>query len=179
MILPIVQDGDPILRLVARPVRNFNRSLRTLMDDMLETMYDAPGVGLAAPQIGIARRIVVADVGEGQGPFFLVNPEITEHSGSQEGYEGCLSVLGWVGEVERYDRVVVHAWDPAGKEQWLRAEGFFARCMQHEVDHLNGILYKDRATRMVRQEDDESEGEGEGEGESPDGDGGDAGEQEG
>jgi peptide deformylase len=157
VILPIVQEGDPILRQVARPVRKFNRALRKLMEDMLETMYDAPGVGLAAPQIGISRRIVVADVGEGQGPFFLVNPEITERSGSQEGYEGCLSVQGWVGEVERYQRVVVHAWDPYGREQWIRAEDFFARCMQHEVDHLNGILYKDRATRMVRQRDEDDE----------------------
>ena len=155
MIIPIVQDGAPVLREVARPVRKFNRSLKKLMDDMLETMYDAPGVGLAGPQIGISRRIVVADVGEGQGPFFLVNPEITERSGSQEGYEGCLSVLGWVGEVERYDRVVVHAWDAGGREQWVRAEGFFARCMQHEVDHLNGILYKDRATHMVRQQEED------------------------
>lgn len=157
MILPIVQDGDPILRGVARPVRKFNRALKKLMDDMLETMYDAPGVGLAAPQIGIPKRIVVADVGEGAGPFFLVNPEITERSGSQEGYEGCLSVLGWVGEVERYDRLLVHAWDPNGKEQWVRAEGYFARCMQHEVDHLNGILYKDRATHMVRQQEEDAE----------------------
>ncbi len=155
MIIPIVQEGDPVLRQAARPVNKFNRSLKKLMEDMLETMYDAPGVGLAAPQIGISRRIVVADVGEGQGPFFLVNPEITERSGSQEGYEGCLSVLGWVGEVERFQRVVVHAWDYSGREQWIRAEDFFARCMQHEVDHLNGILYKDRATHMVRQQDDE------------------------
>jgi peptide deformylase len=157
VILPIVQEGDPILRQVAKPVRKFNRALRKLMDDMLETMYDAPGVGLAAPQIGISRRIVVADVGEGAGPYFLVNPEITERSGTQEGYEGCLSIPGWVGDVDRYQRVVVHAWDPNGREQWIRAEDFFARCMQHEVDHLNGILYKDRALRMVRQrsEDDE------------------------
>ena len=157
MIIPIVQDGDPVLRQVARPVKNFNRSLKKLMDDMLETMYDAPGVGLAAPQVGVSRRIVVADVGEGLGPFFLVNPEITERSGSQEGYEGCLSVVGWVGEVERYERVVVRAWDPYGREQWVRAEGFFARCMQHEVDHLNGILYKDRATHLVRQQEDDEE----------------------
>jgi peptide deformylase len=155
VIIPIVQDGDPILRQVARPVKNFNRSLKKLMDDMLDTMYDAPGVGLAAPQIGISRRIVVADVGEGLGPFFLVNPEITERSGSQDGYEGCLSVLGWVGDVERFERVVVRAWDPAGREQWVRAEGFFARCMQHEIDHLNGILYKDRASHMVRQQEEE------------------------
>ena len=152
MIIPIVQEGDPVLRQVAKPVRKFNKALRKLMDDMLETMYDAPGVGLAAPQIGISRRIVVADVGD--GPFYLVNPEITERSGVQEGYEGCLSVLGWIGEVDRANRVVVHAYDFNGREQWIRAEEFFARCMQHEVDHLNGILYKDHALRMVRQRDD-------------------------
>jgi len=158
VIIPIRQDGDPVLRQVAKPVRKFNKQLRRLMEDMLETMYDAPGVGLAAPQIGISRRIVVADVGD--GPYFLVNPEITERSGSQEGYEGCLSVLGWVGIVERFDRVVVRAWDYNGREQWVRADEFFARCMQHEVDHLNGVLYKDTATRLVRQEEDEGEAGG-------------------
>lgn len=141
-------------------MRKFNKSLRKLMDDMLETMYDAPGVGLAAPQIGISRRIVVADVGD--GPFYLINPEITERSGVQEGYEGCLSVLGWVGEVDRAMRVVVHAYDVNGREQWIRAEEFFARCMQHEVDHLNGVLYKDHALRMVRQSDDDEGGSEEG-----------------
>lgn len=157
MILPIVLEGDPVLRQVAKPQRKFNRSLKKLMDDMLETMYAAPGVGLAAPQIGVSRRIVVIDAGEGDGPLYLVNPEILEKSGKVSAYEGCLSVPGYVGEVERYQRVVVHAFDPNGRELWLRGEDWLARIFQHEIDHLDGILYKSRALRVVKNEEYEAE----------------------
>ena len=152
MILPIVLEGDPVLRQVAKPQRKFNRSLLKLMADMLETMYDAPGVGLAAPQIGLARRIVVIDAGEGDGPLYLVNPEIRERTGAVRAYEGCLSVPGYVGEVERYQRVLVHAFDADGRELWLRGEDWLARIFQHEIDHLDGVLYKDRAFRVVPDE---------------------------
>lgn len=157
MILPIVLEGDPVLRQVAKPQRKFNRSLKKLVEDMLETMYDAPGVGLAAPQIGLSRRIVVIDAGEGDGPLFLVNPEIRERSGAVRAHEGCLSVPGYVGDVERYQRVLVHALDPNGRELWLRGEDWLARIFQHELDHLDGTLYKDRARRVVTNEEYEAE----------------------
>lgn len=157
MIRPIVKDGDPVLRTRAHPVRKFNRALRALVDDMFETMYDAPGVGLAANQIGIARRLAVIDVGD--GPVVLVNPEIRERSGTQLGMEGCLSIPGVWSEVERALTVLVHAYDADGREQWLRAEEFYARAMQHEIDHLEGVLNRDRALRVMTSEEMEREEE--------------------
>jgi peptide deformylase len=157
VIRPIVKEGDPVLRQRARPVKKFNRALKELVEDMFETMYHAPGVGLAANQIGIARRLAVIDVGEGR--VVLVNPEIRERSGRQVGMEGCLSIPGLVSEVERAQSVLVYAWDADGREQWLRAEGFYARAMQHEIDHLDGVLNRDRALRVVTAEEAEAEAE--------------------
>lgn len=152
MIREIVKVGDPererILRLPAKPVRHVNQAVRTLLKDMAETMYAAPGVGLAAPQIGINKRLVVVDVGDGL--VELVNPEIVERAGAALDWEGCLSVPGLIGEVERAQRVRVKALDSEGRPLWIDAEDFFARALQHEIDHLDGVLFLDRA-RTVRE----------------------------
>lgn len=128
------------LYTVCRPVAEFNKHLATLLDDMLETMYDADGCGLAAPQVGILRRAVVIDCGE--GPVELVNPEIIETSGEQGCFEGCLSFPGEHGYVVRPNRVKVRAKDRHGDEHEYEAEGLFARAILHECDHLDGLVYK-------------------------------------
>lgn len=138
--------GDPVLRKKAWPVRHINRSLETLIDDMLETMYMAEGVGLAAPQVGVSKRIIVIDVGE--GPVELINPEIITTEGEGLGTEGCLSVPGKAGEVPRASRLRVSGLNREGKRVWYEAEGLFARVLQHEIDHLDGVLFIDRAERV-------------------------------
>jgi methionyl-tRNA formyltransferase len=142
----IRQDPDPVLRKVAKPVRKVNRQVRELLDDMLATMRRARGVGLAAPQVGISRRVVVVDVGE--GPIELVNPEIVHAEGSETAVEGCLSVPGLVGEVPRYRKVTVSGLNRYGRRIWVEAEGLLARALQHEIDHLNGVLFLDRALEV-------------------------------
>ncbi len=133
------QDAE-CLHTVCRPVTDFNKRLATLLDDMLETMYDADGCGLAAPQVGILRRAVVIDCGE--GPVELINPEITETSGEQGCFEGCLSFPGEHGYVVRPNHVKVRALDRRGDEHEYEAEGLFARAILHECDHLDGLVYK-------------------------------------
>lgn len=145
-ILEIRTVGDPVLRQKARPVRHFNRALRDLLDRMRATMYAADGVGLAAPQVGVSKRVIVIDVG--QGPVEVVNPEIVAREGEEAGTEGCLSVPGKAGEVRRAVRVRVTGFDRDGRRVWHEAEGLFARAFQHEVDHLDGILFIDRADRV-------------------------------
>jgi len=148
--------GDPVLRKIAKPVPRVNNAVRRILDDMLETMRNASGAGLAAPQIGISKRLVVVDVGE--GPIFLVNPEIVSRSEeTQTGVEGCLSLPGYVGEVERPLRVSVKALDRDGHTIWIDGEGFLARALCHEIDHLDGILYTDRATTISEIKKDEEE----------------------
>ena len=121
--------------------------MKETLQTMLDTMVEANGVGLAAPQIGISKRLVVIDVGE--GPRFLINPEITSYSTETESqWEGCLSWPGYIGEVERPAGVTVKALDEAGREIWIEGEGLLARCLQHEIDHLDGILFVDRATTI-------------------------------
>lgn len=134
-------EGDPVLEKVCRPVEKIDRRTRDLVDDMLETMYDACGVGLAAPQVGVLKRLVVIDVGD--GPLILVNPEILETSGEQTGEEGCLSVPGMSGQVTRPNYVKVKALDENMEEQILEGEGLLARAFCHEIDHLSGKLYVD------------------------------------
>ncbi len=131
--------GDEILTKQCRPVQEIDERIKTILDDMKDTMYERDGVGLAAPQIGILRRLVVMDIGD--GPIELINPEIVEFSGTQTGTEGCLSVPGKYGEVTRPMHVVVRAQDREGK--WVIYEGseLFARCACHEIDHLDGKLY--------------------------------------
>ena len=135
--------GDPCLNKVCKKVEEVNERTLTLIDDMLDTMYEADGVGLAAPQVGVLKRIVVIDVGD--GPIVMINPEILETSGSQTGSEGCLSVPGKAGTVTRPDYVKVKALNERGEEYVLEGEGLLARCICHECDHLDGILYSDKA----------------------------------
>lgn len=141
----IVKEGDPVLRKVCRSVLDFDDKLACLLDDMEETLRDADGVGLAAPQVGILRRICIVDVGDGL--IELINPVITEQSGEQEGSEGCLSCPGEFGIVKRPFNVTVKAQDRHGNSFTVTGEGLKARAFCHEIDHLNGILYKDKATR--------------------------------
>lgn len=138
----IVKIGDDILRKVCRTQLTFDDRLALTLDDMADTMYEAEGVGLAAPQIGILRRYCVVDVGD--GIIELINPVIEEQSGSQSGEEGCLSIPGRYEEVERPMNVTVRAQDRNGKTFKIKAEGFKARALCHEIDHLDGILYIDK-----------------------------------
>ena len=138
----IREDGDPILRKKARPVTEFNDRLFELLDDMAETMYEAPGVGLAGPQVGVLRRVVVMDVGDGL--LELINPEITKVEGEQIGEEGCLSLPGLCGTVKRPMTVQVKAQTREGKWCLYKGEALKARCFCHEIDHLDGVLYKDK-----------------------------------
>ncbi|MBQ4105443.1 MAG: peptide deformylase [Clostridia bacterium] len=143
----VVKEGDNVLRKKARPVTEFNERLHILLDDMAETMYATNGVGLAANQVGVLRRIVVIDVGEGL--IELINPEIIERKGSQQEVEGCLSCPGEYGITKRPMYVKVKAQDRDGVERIYEGEGLLARCFCHEIDHLEGILYKDVVIRML------------------------------
>ncbi|WP_027623408.1 peptide deformylase [Clostridium lundense] len=134
--------GDDLLRKKSRTVEKIDGRINTLLDDMLETMYENNGVGLAAPQVGILKRVVVIDIGE--GPLFLINPEILETEGSYIDEEGCLSIPGEQGEVERPYRVKVKALNREGKEIIVEGEELLARALCHEIDHLNGILFVDK-----------------------------------
>ncbi len=138
-------DDDPILRKNSRPVTDFNERLFDLLDDMKETMYKSGGVGLAAPQVGVLRRVIVMDVSEDRNEYIeLINPEITEVEGEQTGTEGCLSLPGLCGIVTRPMTVKVKAQNREGKWCLYKGEGLKARCFCHEIDHLDGILYKDK-----------------------------------
>ena len=143
----IVKEGDEILRKKSRVVVKFDERLHTLLDDMAQTMYEAHGVGLAAPQVGILKRVVVIDVGDGL--IELVNPVIVEAKGENEGSEGCLSVPGEWGIVVRPSKVKVKAQNRYGEEIILKGTDLLARAFCHEIDHLEGILFKDLAIRMV------------------------------
>lgn len=141
-VKPIVPFGDPILRKTARPVEAVDARTLKILDDLVETLYDEEGrAGLAAPQIGILRRLLVMDCGEGL--IELINPEIVEMDGEQTGPEACLSYPGYYGYVKRADRVKVKTLNRQGETVILEGEGYLARCMQHEIDHLNGILFVD------------------------------------
>jgi peptide deformylase len=144
---PILTFDHPALREKARKVARVDTSIQKLLDDLAETMLDAPGAGLAANQIGVLLRVCVVKGDENQ-IWGLVNPVIVKKSGSQVGYEGCLSKPGWVGEVERYDAVVVKGLNRHGKEVRIKSTGFTARAFQHELDHLDGVLFTDRLTSL-------------------------------
>ena len=146
-------DGDDILRKKCKEVKEMNERTKTLIEDMLDTMYDAGGVGLAAPQVGVLKRIVVIDVDYGNpydNPHVLINPVIIEREGEQTGDEGCLSIPGKVAEVTRPNRVVVKFLNEDMEEVTLEAEELFARAICHELDHLEGVLYKDLAEGPLR-----------------------------
>jgi peptide deformylase len=143
----ILEFEHPVLREKARKVPKVDSSIVRLLDDLAETMYAAPGAGLAANQIGVALRVCVVKGDENQH-WGLVNPVLVKGEGSQVGYEGCLSFPGWVGEVERYETVVVKGLNRRGKEIRVKSSGFTARAFQHEIDHLDGILFTDRLTDL-------------------------------
>lgn len=141
--LQIMIAGDPVLRDVAKPVERIDKKLQRLLKDMAETMYAADGVGLAAPQVGVSKRVVVIDVGDGL--YELINPVIVKKEGSVLGSEGCLSVPDYEGEVERAEFVECEFTDKTGQRMLLSASGLLAVCIQHELDHLDGVLFIDKA----------------------------------
>ena len=153
-IRPLVILPDPRLKLVSEPVGPITDEIRTLVADMLETMYDAPGVGLAAIQIGVAKRVVTIDTSKEEGvrePRVFIDPEIVWASEEKRVYdEGCLSIPEYYSEVERPDRVRVKFRDLDGKEQEIPADGLLATCIQHEIDHLNGVLFIDHLSKLKR-----------------------------
>jgi peptide deformylase len=151
-ILNILHFPDPRLRNVARPVARVDDEIRQWLDDMLETMYQAPGIGLAATQVNLAKRLVVIDISEDKDqPLFLVNPEIVARDGVEEMEEGCLSVPGFFEKVTRADSVRVRALGRDGQPFELDAEGLLAVCIQHEIDHLDGKLFVDYLSGLKRQ----------------------------
>ncbi|HLC01614.1 MAG TPA: peptide deformylase [Anaerolineales bacterium] len=169
-IRKIVTLPDPVLRKQALKVKNFDADLQNLADDMLETLRAAPGVGLAAPQVGVSQRLILVeyadepdDPDDPEAPpklpklFVMVNPEILRHSTETvSGNEGCLSIPGYLGEVERYQSVTVKGFNARGKPLRVKAEGWLARIFQHEIDHLNGVLFIDRAAQVWKVEDEET-----------------------
>lgn len=153
-IKPLIILPDPLLRQVSKPVERVDDSLRRLADDMLGTMYDAPGIGLAAIQIGLPMRLLVIDLAKEDdepAPHVFVNPEILESSDERSVYEeGCLSIPEYYAEVERPASVRVKYVDRDGREQEIKAEGLMATCLQHEIDHLNGVLFIDHISKLKR-----------------------------
>lgn len=151
-ILDILHFPDPRLRNVAKKVDVVDDSVRKLLDDMLETMYDAPGIGLAATQVNDPRRVIVIDLSEEKNqPLYLVNPEIHQKDGVEQMDEGCLSVPGVYEKVERADHIVVRALDRNGDEFEIDTDGLLAVCIQHEIDHLDGKLFVDYLSSLKRQ----------------------------
>ncbi|HHX01787.1 MAG TPA: peptide deformylase [Firmicutes bacterium] len=140
-VLKVVKVGDPVLRQPTQPVTRITKRISRLIQDMFETMYAVDGVGLAAPQVGVSRKIAVIDVGE--GPIALINPKIVSGSDEDIDVEGCLSIPGKQAYVKRLAQVKVEALNEKGKPVQIEAEGLLARALQHEIDHLNGILFTD------------------------------------
>ena len=145
--LKIVVAGDPVLRKIAAPVERIDKKLVRLLKDMTETMYAADGVGLAAPQVGVSKRVVVIDVGE--GVYEMINPVIVKKEGSVVGGEGCLSVPDYEGEVERAEYVECEYTDRTGERMLLQTDGLLAIAVQHELDHLEGVLFIDKAQTIT------------------------------
>ncbi len=177
-IRQIVTLPEPVLRRKAKPVTKFDKSLQTLIDDMIETMRDAPGVGLAAPQVNIGQQLIVVEYAEDDDEenfdeentedpapvkpkmlYVMINPEIVKASEEKVmGVEGCLSIPGIQGEVERHEAIQVKGLNRYGKPQKLKVDGWMARIFQHEIDHLNGVLFTDLAARVWKfQQDEEHE----------------------
>lgn len=157
-IRKIVQLGDERLRKVCDPIKTIDEEAKKLFKDLKDTLYSVDGVGLAAPQIGVTKRVVFIDLRDGSEPMMLINPVITKATGKEEGYEGCLSYVDYEGLVERPTYVEVEALDETGKKRKYKGEGLLARCFCHEIDHLQGIMYVDRAKEMyelVEEEDGE------------------------
>lgn len=155
----VLKEGDETLRKQSREVTNINERIHTLLDDMAETMYATDGVGLAAPQVGVLRRVIVIDIRDSNGLIELINPVITEQSGSQYSEEGCLSVPGVVAKVERPFEVTVKGLNRSGEEVEYKAVDFLAKAFCHEIDHLNGMLFIDHPHEIVEYDDEDEEGE--------------------
>ncbi|MDE2481086.1 MAG: peptide deformylase [bacterium] len=160
-IREIIQDGHPTLRKVAKKVDPKEISdplFQQLIDDMFETMYAAPGVGLAAPQVNVSKRFFVMDIQDDETePAVVINPKIELAEEEIEMTEGCLSVPGYVGEIARFNHVAVSGLDRNGQKIRLEGRGLFAQCLQHEIDHLNGVLYIDRAQNLRKAETEEEQ----------------------
>jgi peptide deformylase len=150
--LPIIEFPDPRLRTVARPVKEVDTRIRQLIDDMFETMYEAPGIGLAATQVDVHERLLVLDVSEDKSyPMVFINPEILSSEGSQVYQEGCLSVPGIYADVKRAESIVVRALDRDGQSFEISADGLLAVCIQHEMDHLAGKVFVDYLSPLKRE----------------------------
>ena len=147
--LEIRKAGDPVLKKQCKAVEKVTGKIKKLLDDMAETMQAADGVGLAAPQVGVELRVVVIDVGEGL--IELINPVLLEKEGCQKGLEGCLSVPGVFGEVERYEKVVVEGLNRSGRKIRVTGSGLLARALQHEMDHLDGVLFVEKADSLQKE----------------------------
>ena len=161
-IREIVYTPDPVLRRKAHKVTTFDKDLQVLSDDMIETMREAPGVGLAAPQVGVSQRLIVVEYGKEEDEeapkklFVVANPEIVQVSEEMvEGLEACLSVPRMAGDVDRHKQITIRGQNRLGKQIKIKASGWIARIFQHEIDHLEGILFTDRATKVWRVKDDE------------------------
>jgi peptide deformylase len=161
-ILDVKKIPDPVLRRETQPIEEFDEKLEQLIEDMVDTMRDEPGVGLAATQIGLSQKLIVVEFGDENDPdkpeklYAVVNPELVEISEEVEvGVEGCLSIPGMVGEVERPVAVVVKGKNAKGRSIKIKAHGWLARIFQHEIDHLDGVLFTDRATRVWQPAPDE------------------------
>jgi peptide deformylase len=164
-IREIVFTPDPVLRRKAHKVTNFDKDLQVLIDDMVETMREAPGVGLAAPQVGVSQRLIVVEYGREEDEekedapkklFVVINPEIVEVSeDTLDGVEACLSIPRMMGEVERHREIIVRGQNRMGKNIKIKTRGWLARIFQHEIDHLEGVLFTDRASKVWRAREDE------------------------
>lgn len=148
-VIEIRKAGDPVLKEKSKPVLKITKQTRALLDNLVETLRDANGAGLAAPQIGVSLRVIVIDIGDGL--IELINPEIIESEGSETTTEGCLSFPGMWGEVERFTCVTVQGLDRHGNPVNLKGDGMLARAFQHEIDHLDGVLFVERATSVFRE----------------------------
>lgn len=148
MLLQVREIGDPVLRTKSKEIDKINDKINSLIDNMFETMYAEDGVGLAAPQVGILKRIAVVDIGEGN-EIVLINPEIIESNGKAIMEEGCLSIPGQLGEVIRSEEIKVRSLNREGKKIEFEAAGFEARAIQHEIDHLDGVLFVDKIVKIA------------------------------
>lgn len=148
-VLDIRKAGDPVLKEKAKPVKKVNKMIRALLDNMSRTMREADGVGLAAPQVGVSLRLIILDVGEGL--VELINPVIVSSEGCEISTEGCLSIPGIYGEVERFACVTVQGMDREGEPVCINGTGLLARALQHEIDHLEGVLFIERAQSLFKE----------------------------
>lgn len=149
----VIKHPNEVLEKKCLPVTTFDKNLAVLLDDMHETMIESDGVGIAAPQVGVAVRAAIVDFREGQEPIEMINPELVLFEGAETDIEGCLSFPGIFGEVERYDHIKIKAQERDGSWYELEAEGYEARAIQHEMDHLDGILFTSKITKYVSQEE--------------------------